>query len=164
MIMPPIILDIEASGFGKGSYPIEIGYVDRNGKPWCSLVTPCDDWVHWSDVAEALHHISREALWEHGKNVRVIANHLNDTFLNQTVYSEAWLHDYTWLNCLFHAADTSPHFKLQDLQTILTPSQKAAWRDTKQMILSELQGNRHRASANAKLLQLTWIKTAQEKR
>ena len=28
----PVIIDIEASGFGKGSYPIEIGYYSENSE------------------------------------------------------------------------------------------------------------------------------------
>ena len=35
----PTILDIEASGFGPGSYPIEIGFVTGAGKAWCSLIS-----------------------------------------------------------------------------------------------------------------------------
>jgi hypothetical protein len=158
---PPIIIDIEASGFGSGSYPIEIGYVNRSGKAWCSLIKPCDVWLHWNPVAETLHHIPREMLVAHGKSVATIAHHLNDTLLNQTVYSDGWLHDFTWLNCLFHAADVSPHFKLEDLRTILTPYQQSVWHKTKQSILNELQISRHRASADATVLQMTWLKTAQ---
>lgn len=162
MIKPPIIIDIEASGFGKGSYPIEVGYVDRHGKPWCTLVKPCDTWQHWNDVAESLHHISRETVFAHGKRVEVVAKHLNDTFQNQTIYSDGWLHDYTWLNQLFHEANITPHFKLQDLLTILSPYQQSVWHQVKQSILGELQISRHRASADAKVLQLTWLKTALE--
>jgi hypothetical protein len=158
---PPIIIDIEASGFGVGSYPIEVGYVDRRGKTWCSLITPRDDWLHWSKTAETLHHISREMLLAHGKSAQVIANHLNDTFLNQTLYSDSWLHDFTWLNCLFHAADVSPHFKFEDLRAVLSPFQQSVWHNTKQSLLNELQISRHRASADAQVLQMTWLKTAQ---
>lgn len=160
MITPPIIIDIEASGFGQGSYPIEVGYVDRHGKPWCSLITPCNGWLHWNQVAEKLHHISRETLLDHGKSIDVVANHLNEVLLNQTVYSDGWLHDYTWLNLLFEVANTTPHFKLDDLRSILSPYQQSVWHTTKQSILNELQISRHRASADAKVLQMTWLKTA----
>lgn len=162
MRVPPILIDIEASGFGKGSYPIEFGYVDVRGQPWCSLITPCDDWTHWNSVAENLHHISRDILLAHGKSIDVIAAHLNEVFLNKTVYSDGWLQDYTWLSQLFEAANISPHFKLEDLRTVLTPFQKSIWHTTKQSIINEFQVRRHRASADAKVLQLTWLKTAEE--
>ncbi len=162
MIAAPIIIDIEASGFGKGSYPIEIGYVDRQGKAWCTLITPSDEWKHWNDVAEELHHIKREALFAHGKSIDYVANHLNSVFLNQTIYSDGWLQDYTWLSRLYEKANVSPHFKLEDLRTILTPHQAAIWHRTKQSIIDELKISRHRASADAKVLQLTWQKSRKQ--
>jgi hypothetical protein len=160
-MVPPSIIDIEASGFGKGSYPIEVGYVSRSGKRWCSLITPCDHWQHWNASAEQLHHIKRETLLSNGRSVEAVATHLNDAFLNQTVYSDGWLQDYTWINNLFEVANIAPHFKLQDLRTILTPYQQSVWHNTKQKILNELQISRHRASADAQVLQMTWLKTAQ---
>ncbi|MFO1249856.1 MAG: hypothetical protein U1E77_01625 [Inhella sp.] len=36
----PAFIDIEASGFGRGSYPIEVGFVDRDGQLFCTLVQP----------------------------------------------------------------------------------------------------------------------------
>ncbi len=161
-MMPPSILDIEASGFGTESYPIEVGYVTSHGKCWCSLIKPSDDWQHWSAVAEQLHHISRDTLFVHGKSVDAVATHLNDIFLNQVVYSDGWLQDFTWMNRLFDMASITPHFKLEDLRTILTPYQQSVWHSTKQSILNELQINRHRASADAQVLQMTWLKTAKQ--
>ena len=35
---PPAVLDIEASGFGVGSYPIEVGFVLPDGQSYCSLL------------------------------------------------------------------------------------------------------------------------------
>lgn len=160
-MMPPSIIDIEASGFGKGSYPIEVGYADRHGKRWCSLIAPCDHWKHWSASAEQLHHITRSILLTHGRDVEVVATHLNNVFLNQTIYSDGWLQDFTWMSSLFEEAEITQHFKLQDLRTILTPYQQSIWHNTKQSILNELQISRHRASADAQILQMTWIKTTQ---
>jgi len=158
---PPSIIDIEASGFGKESYPIEIGYVTSHGKRWCSLIKPSDNWQHWSQDAEQLHHISRDTLFSHGQHVDAVATHLNDVFLNQIVYSDGWLHDFTWINRLFEMANTSPHFKLEDLRTILTPFQQSIWHGIKQSIQNERQIDRHRASADAQVLQWTWLKTVE---
>ena len=36
----PTILDLEASGFGRDSYPIEVGYVLPDGSSFCSLIRP----------------------------------------------------------------------------------------------------------------------------
>ena len=62
----PIILDIEASGFGSGSYPIEIGFSGRHGEGWCSLIRPEAEWTHWDLDAARVHGIPREVLIERG--------------------------------------------------------------------------------------------------
>ena len=50
----PTVLDIEASGFGRGSYPIEIGYCLPNGDTFCTLIKPEPEWQHWDAEAEKL--------------------------------------------------------------------------------------------------------------
>jgi hypothetical protein len=57
------------------------------------------------------------------------------------------LQGFTWLNCLFEMADSTPNFKLEDLRTVLTPYQQSSWHKTKQSILNELKIHRHRARA-----------------
>ena len=58
----PAILDMEASGFGRDSYPIEVGYVLPDGRTRCTLIRPAPHWVHWDPAAEQLHHIPRAAV------------------------------------------------------------------------------------------------------
>lgn len=157
----PTIIDIEASGFGKGSYPIEIGYANEHGQTWCSLITPDEDCVHWDAKAEQLHHISREILLQHGKPATMIAKHLNTQFNGQTVYTDGWYQDFTWLNRLYDMAQMRPTFKLEDLRMILSSFQEEAWHTTKATITEGLQLTRHRASTDALALQLTWLKTAE---
>jgi hypothetical protein len=43
----PAVLDVEASGFGAGSYPIEIGYIASDGTSYCTLIRPAPSWTHW---------------------------------------------------------------------------------------------------------------------
>lgn len=160
----PIIIDIEASGFGKGSYPIEVGYVSRHGHPWCSLILPKDEWTHWDSAAEKLHKISRDVLLSHGKSAVEVAKHLNDIFHDQTVYTDGWLQDFTWMSKLFDFAGVTPLFKLEDLRNALTSYQQSIWHETKQSILEDLQLTRHRASTDAQILQLTWLKTAEKEK
>jgi len=47
----PAVLDIEASGFGRDSYPVEIGYVLPDGQTWCTLIRPAPAWTHWDATA-----------------------------------------------------------------------------------------------------------------
>ncbi len=82
---PIAVLDIEASGFGRGSYPIEVGFVDAQGGAFCSLIRPEPDWLHWDASAEALHGISREALQRHGRPPAWVADQLNQRLAGQVV-------------------------------------------------------------------------------
>jgi hypothetical protein len=155
--LPPAILDIEASGFGLGSYPIEVGFVTSDGEPWCSLVRPEPDWQHWDPQAESVHGITREHLLQHGRSSCEIAQALNERLNGLTIYSDAWAHDYTWLNRLFDVADMRPHFKLDNLRVLLTDAQAAIWHDVKRSVFESLNMQRHRASADARLLQQTFV-------
>ncbi len=40
MIDLPTVIDVEASGFGAGSYPIEVGVAFPDGRSWCCLIRP----------------------------------------------------------------------------------------------------------------------------
>lgn len=160
---PPAILDIEASGFGLGSYPIEIGFVQPSGQTWCSLVRPLDDWQHWDPNAAAVHNITREQLFQCGRTPLEIAQLLNDRLHGMTVYSDAWAHDYTWLNRLYEAADMSPSFRLESLRALLSDNDAARWHDVKRRVALSSGLERHRASADARLLQQTWLALRQDR-
>jgi hypothetical protein len=103
--LPPCIIDVEASGFGAGSYPIEVGAVLSDGRAYCSLINPEPDWRHWELSAESVHGITRDTLATHGKPAHVVASDLNKCLQGATVYTDAWYHDYQWLARLFDAAE-----------------------------------------------------------
>ncbi|KGM41531.1 hypothetical protein JY96_19705 [Aquabacterium sp. NJ1] len=154
---PPAILDIEASGFGLGSYPIEVGFVQPCGQAWCSLVKPLDDWQHWDPNAAAVHNITREQLQQRGRSPLEIVEVLNERLHGMVVYTDAWAHDYTWLNRLYEVADRSPSFKLESLRSLLSDGDAARWHDVKRRVALASGLVRHRASADARLLQQTWL-------
>ncbi len=156
MTTSPIILDIEASGFGRGGYPIEVGYSLPDGQTWCSLVRPEPDWTHWDRGAEAVHHISQDLLVSRGRFVRDVANQLNHNLSGQIAYSDGWGHDYSWLSLLFDAANMMPTFKLDNLRTLLNDEEADLWHIVKTQVAQDRGPQRHRASADARLLQLTW--------
>lgn len=155
---PPCIIDVEASGFGAGSYPIEVGAVLSNGLAYCSLINPEPDWRHWEHSAESVHGISRDTLATHGKPAHVVAADLNQHLQGTTVYTDAWYHDYQWLARLFDAADMPQLFKLQDLRQLLSEPAMAIWDDTKTRVMQDMALARHRASNDAKVLQQTLVK------
>jgi len=150
----PTILDIEASGFGRGSYPIEIGFVAGDGGLFCGLVCPEPDWVHWDASAQALHGITRELLLKNGRSVGWMAAEINQRLAGQTVYCDGWGHDYAWLSRLYDAADLQPSFRLDDLRRLLSEDEAARWHDITVAVRSRQNFTRHRASNDARVLQL----------
>lgn len=152
----PTVLDVEASGFGRNSYPIEVGFALPNGHTFCTLVRPEVHWTHWEDEAATVHQISRALIMERGLPAHAVAQELNAKLRGQTVYSDGWANDYTWLGTLFDAADMSPAFRLENLRALLNEDEAERWHIVKTQISRERGVQRHRASADARLLQLTY--------
>lgn len=158
-LLNPTIIDIEASGFGSHSYPIEIGVVKGNGDRYCALVAPLPEWVHWSESAQAIHGISRKLIETRGRNVRNICLELNEFMGESTAYSDAWTHDSPWLNRLFFAARINRSFFLSPIEMIATEPQLQLWDDAKKRMEKQLDIKRHRASGDAYLIQQTYMET-----
>ena len=161
-MQPPTVLDLEASGFGRGSYPIEVGFVEPGGAAFCCLIRPESDWQHWDPRAEALHGISRERLIGCGKPADWVAAELNRRLAGQTVYSDGWAHDYSWLARLFDAAALQPAFRLQDLRVLLSEEEALRWHRTAEQVRGEQRLTRHRASSDARVLQLALLRVKGE--
>jgi hypothetical protein len=149
---------MEASGFGRNSYPIEVGYVLADGSSFCTLIRPEPNWTHWDEQAEQTHHISRAIAEQHGQDATAVARKLNANLAGKTLYSDGWANDYSWLGKLFDVANVSPHFKLDNLRALLSEQEAERWHVVKQEVAQEARIDRHRASADAKLLQLTLVK------
>ena len=154
----PTVLDMEASGFGRGSYPIEVGFCLPNGDTFCTLIRPEPEWTHWDAEAEKLHHIPRAIVLARGRPALEVAQRLNTELRGQTVYSDGWANDYSWMGALFNAAELSPHFKLENLRALMRDSDADRWHEVKQQVAKEGGVQRHRASADARLLQLTLLR------
>jgi hypothetical protein len=147
------VIDIEASGFGRHSYPIEVGYVREDGLAWCSLILPAEDWLHWDADAERLHGIARETLLRHGRPAREVAARLNTDLGGRTVYCDGWAHDYSWLGVLFEAADLVPQFRLESVRTLFDDDRLSRLDAARQQAFAALGISRHRASSDARALQ-----------
>ncbi len=150
----PCVIDIEASGFGRHSYPIEVGYVLADGQARCMLIRPAEGWTHWDPGAARVHGISRGALLAHGRSVDDVAALLNADLAGLTAYCDGWAHDYTWLATLFEAAGRSPAFKLESINRLLGDTQLSQLDDARRAAVAELGLTRHRASNDARALQL----------
>ncbi len=158
----PCIIDVEASGFGPHSYPIEVGLALEDGSKYCSLIHPAEDWTHWDDGAEQVHHISREILASHGKPAWQIAADLNAILADKTVFTDGWVVDHPWLIKLFDKSQIRPSFRTSPLEMILTEPQMTVWHETKDRILDALNERRHRACFDAFVVQQTWVRTREE--
>jgi hypothetical protein len=148
------VIDLEASGFGRGSYPIEVGFVLPDGSSWCTLIRPPAHWTHWDGRAELLHGLSRDLLLSHGRSAEEVAAMMNDDLGGQVVYCDGWAHDYAWLGALFEAAGSVPRFRLESVNCLLGDEQLARLPAAQKQARDELGLARHRASSDARALQL----------
>lgn len=150
----PCVIDIEASGFGHRSYPIEVGYVLGDGRSGCMLVRPQADWTHWDDMAAQVHGITRDTLQAHGKPAFEVATRLNAELGGLTAYCDGWAHDYVWLAALFEEAQLSPRFKLESVNLLFGEAGLSELDAARRKARAELGLQRHRASNDARALQL----------
>jgi len=149
----PCVLDIEASGFGRRSYPIEVGYVLPDGRAACMLVRPPSDWTHWDEAAERVHGITRSVLASHGRAPLDVALTLNRDLAGLTVYCDGWAHDYSWLGALFEEAGLAPTFKLESVGALLDEAALSRLDQARRDAVAEMGLSRHRASNDARALQ-----------
>lgn len=152
----PIVIDVEASGFGRGSYPIEIGIALADSSRHCFLIAPPRRWSHWDPEAEKIHGISRDLLARHGRPIHEVAWRLNELMRRQTAYSDAWAFDMSWIGKLYEAADLQQGFNIADITDLIAEDQLARWQEIKDEVILTLGLQRHRASGDARMLQETW--------
>lgn len=157
----PCVIDVEASGFGRRSYPIEVGYVLPDGRAACMLVRPAEGWTHWDDSAERVHGITRSVLAQHGRDLRDVAQTLNRDLAGLTVYCDGWAHDYSWLGALFEEAGLNPSFRLESVGRLLDEARLARLDEARRRAVAEMGLTRHRASNDARALQRAIASVAQ---
>lgn len=155
----PTIIDVEASGFGPQSYPIEIGVVRHDGERYCRLVKPFDDWDFWQPSAQDVHGITRQHLLKHGIDGNKLCHELNQFLGKQTAYSDGWVVDSPWVITLFERAGVEMTFHISSLEMILNENQMNLWHATKDQVMHKLQLKRHRASNDALIIQQTFNST-----
>jgi hypothetical protein len=75
------------------------------------------------------------------------------------VYSDGWVVDNPWLIKLFSAAQVEMTFSCRALEYILNQTQMEKWHEVKSELAQKLDTRRHRASADAFLIQQTYAET-----
>lgn len=152
------MLSMAASGRGADSVPVEVGFVLPDGTSYCTLIRPPLHWTHWDPKAERVHRITREATLAHGREVVEVAAQLNQRLAGRTVYCDGDTGVPAWLATLFGAAGLPPAFQLESLRALLSKREAAVWPVLQQQVAVEMHLQRHRASANAKILQHTLMR------
>ena len=100
MRAPFLFVDIEASSLSDKSYPIEIGWVDENGKGAALLILPPAPWIDWSEEVERLHGISCSILVRKGLAADIVAERFLVAASNRRLVSDASGFDKRWLERL----------------------------------------------------------------
>lgn len=152
----PIVLDVEASGFGRGSYPIEVGIALPNGDLHAWLIKPMPEWTHWQESAEQIHGISRSKLERDGMAPKIVAKTLNNLLQGKTVYTDGWGVDRPWLALLFHEVGLHQLFKLESVYSLLTQEQMECWTPTRARVIARNNLVPHRAGSDALIVQTTY--------
>ncbi|MDA8230644.1 MAG: hypothetical protein M0006_04815 [Magnetospirillum sp.] len=107
-------LDVEASGFGPESYPIEVGWSDIAGRTGSVLVRPEPTWTYWDLDAEGVHGISLAMLAAEGVPAAEVAARIVAATADRMVFSDNPRVDAWWLARLFKAAGTDTSIRLFD--------------------------------------------------
>lgn len=150
-------IDLEASGLGARSWPVEVGWAFADGGGGGFLLRPDPSWTDdaWDPRAERLHGIARETLVADGVDVRDAALRLNAAFAGVKVYSDAPDWDGFWLFRLYSAAGVRQGFALQDFGRLVRPL--AGVREQSLLArAARLAPRRHRAEADALHLKTLW--------
>ena len=156
----PLIIDVEASGFGPRGYPIEVGVALDDGHKYCALILPAPDWTYWDPEAEKIHRIPRDVLETYGRPRQAVASTLNELLTGRTVYTDGWVVDKPWLTTLFHSARIPMLFQVSSLELILSEQQMATWHGEKAAVVAGMEDlARHRASHDAWIVQETYRRT-----
>lgn len=149
------VIDIEASGLGSFSYPIEVGVVLSNGQTYEALIQPRSNWRHWDANAEKIHGISRATLATQGRSVETVCAELNSFCAGKILYSDCWVHDSRWLNMLFAEGGVAPRFHCSAIESIVREEKLAHWMQYKHAFARSAQIPPHRALNDAIIISET---------
>ena len=150
-------VDVEASGLGPYSWPIEVGW-GFHGQPARSvLIKPAEAWSMraWEKSAESLHRIPPDRLLTEGRDPLDVALGLNAALGQATVYSDAPDYDSFWLFRLYDAAGVRPNYRLADLGDLLRPVWKGDPDDLVRQA-SATAPHTHRAADDVRHLQVMY--------
>lgn len=145
--MELICIDLEASGLGPESYPIEVAWVNaESGEQDSFLIDPgtVPGWAFWDDFAEEMHGIDRAQLAAEGISAAAACQRLNRALAGRAPVCDAYDFDFFWLSRLFESQGVAMSFQLRGAQALLAPEQLSRYEQ-----LSRAQARSHRALDDA---------------
>ena len=166
-----VFLDFEASGLGKGGFPIEVGWVFEDGRTEEHLIRPAPGWEEWDPAAERIHGLSRERLAREGEPHDEVARRMVAVLSDHALYASAPSWDGQWLSRLLRAAGLPRHaLRLRDTEEARRDAALAALADLAparrdsllEAVLAELERESraaspaHRALADAEREMALW--------
>lgn len=147
------VIDFEASGLSKKSYPIEVG-ITNGAEHYTALIKPMSHWTYWEAEAEKVHNIVRDKTMKNGEDALSVAIKLNNILKTSKIYCDNIQWDAFWLNVLFSDNAISPTFHILDLKDILKTGRQ--WRLFESKMEEIEKSNlyrKHRALDDAKVIQ-----------
>lgn len=114
-------VDLEASSLLPGGFPIEIAWVDQDGRGESHLILPTEEWIDngygWSHQSEAVHGISLETLMREGAPAEEVARRAADVLSQRRsmVFSDAPGYDGGWLETLMREGGEKRTVRLLDV-------------------------------------------------
>lgn len=96
----PMFVDLEASGLGPASYPIEVAWSNPAGEIEEHLIDPPEEWLtdlEWDPNAERIHGIPLRKLTTEGEPIEQVCEAFVRATARQPLYSDAPSHDGRWL-------------------------------------------------------------------
>jgi hypothetical protein len=152
----PAFLDIEASGLGNTSYPIEVAWSDSRATVHTYLIRPDENWTSWDMEAERIHGISRDELHDRGLSPAEVCQRIRTSISGVTAYSDAPELERFWMNRLFQAGEggNSPILvlgvsQIPEIRTICY--ERGLYNRLKEQAI-EAEGKIHRAASDVRIL------------
>jgi DNA polymerase III epsilon subunit-like protein len=119
-----VFIDFEASGLGRGSWPIEIGIAevrpDGSARFQSNLIRPHSSWPDnlWSPASAQIHGIPRERL-DSAHPAEIIAAEYIELIAGKTLVSDAPEFDGPWLEKLAATISTTETFNILGINAVI---------------------------------------------
>ena len=145
------LVDFEASGLDLvRSYPIQVAWSKSDGFIESYYIRPIDSWTYWDNQAEIeVHEISRDYLFQVGKNVRWVAERMNAALSGRVACWDGGQWDRFWCDRLFYAAGIVRSFSISEYRQPALPPEIAARIG---MVAREQAGRAHDAANDVRYL------------